>query len=289
VLTEVLKLVAEQGWFDTSRAHEKSIFFSQGASLWMVLSRRGHPDTFVKFSDLVSLEAEARRCEDASVQYPDHAPPFLGYARRAPLEVMATRAMTFRPVTSAMTHAARESPAIRAGLQTYFRLMQARAETAVASAPARTWLDDLSRHFGESEVHQHALTVLRHASEQLRALPSMPQHGDLVMNNLGLDTQGQLVIFDWEDFGAIDLPGLDIFTLEYSFAIEAGQRPNRDRWPAPAPAFNGHACCSLLGIDPEFYGRMRLVYALVFRYLKRNYGPEVQVRLDRLIHVLSPH
>ena len=42
-------------------------------------------------------------------------------------------------------------------------------------------------------------------------------------------------------------------------------------------------CCQALGIDARRYRELRPAYALAFRYIKRNYGPDVQARLDRLI------
>jgi hypothetical protein len=41
------------------------------------------------------------------------------------------------------------------------------------------------------------------------------QHGDFVRNNLGV-ARDALAIFDWEDFGRVDVPGFDIVTLALS-------------------------------------------------------------------------
>jgi hypothetical protein len=42
-----------------------------------------------------------------------------------------------------------------------------------------------------------------------RRLSYVRQHGDLVANNVGVTARG-IVIFDWEDFGRVELPGFDI-------------------------------------------------------------------------------
>ena len=43
---------------------------------------------------------------------------------------------------------------------------------------------------------------------------------------------------------------------------------------------------ALLGLAEDLYEELRLGYALVFRYLKRNYNSEVRARLDLLIKAI---
>jgi hypothetical protein len=275
----VLEVVRDQQWFDTTAAHEKSIYLSQGASLWMVLSRGGRPDTFVKFSALVSLETEARRAEQASRAYDRHAPTFLGYARRGALEVLATRALDFRPVTAGVLRSRRDADAVSIGLEAFFSRM--RANAGQPPAGPRRWLNDLAAYFDGHALRAQAQKILPLLTDAADRWPAMPQHGDLVMNNLGLERDGRLVLFDWEDFGALDLPGLDLFTAEYSFSAETASDAGRPDRPRAVP--DVARCCRALGIDCLRYQQLRPAYALAFRYIKRNYGPEVQARLDRLI------
>lgn len=290
MLSQVLAIVHGQGWFDTQAGHEKSIFLSQGASLWMVLSRAGVPQTFVKFSELVSLAEEAQRCKQASSAYPTLAPKFLGHVRHGELEVLVTSAVEFLPVTTGMTQARRAGQQIHEGLALYFKAMAAAARPPQAAGSRVALQDGLVSYFAGSALHRPAVEAFKRLASQIQALPQMPQHGDLVMNNLGLKPTGRLVIFDWEDFGAIDVPGLDLFTLEVSFAVEAGLRPGvAAAWPPAPRALDTTGCCAALGIAPTLYAQLRPVYALLFRYLKRNYGPEVQSRLDHLISDLAPH
>jgi hypothetical protein len=44
------------------------------------------------------------------------------------------------------------------------------------------------------------------------ALPAAPQHSDLAINNVGR-TPERFVLFDWEDYGRVTLPGFDFATL----------------------------------------------------------------------------
>lgn len=62
---------------------------------------------------------------------------------------------------------------------------------------------------------QHRLRALagrRDWSRLCADLPEWPQHSDLAINNLGFSDKG-FVLFDWEDFGRITLPGFDLCIL----------------------------------------------------------------------------
>jgi aminoglycoside phosphotransferase (APT) family kinase protein len=61
--------------------------------------------------------------------------------------------------------------------------------------------------------------------EWLKALPVIPQHGDLYSGNI-LFHKNRFYIVDWESFGAIDLPFYDLFTLVYSLLRDTGATPD---------------------------------------------------------------
>lgn len=48
--------------------------------------------------------------------------------------------------------------------------------------------------------------------EFLKDMPVIPQHGDLGLCNIGQTNEG-LVVFDWEDFAIINIPGFDLSVL----------------------------------------------------------------------------
>lgn len=282
----VLATLQEQGWFDTTRCHEKTVFVSQGASLSAVLTRSGSPDTFVKFSDLVDLELEAQRCAAASQVYPDHAPQYVGYARSGALNLLVTRAVEFEAVTLATLDSARASRAIRDGLIRLFERTRSLGSTPLKSA-AHDWWWPVRDYYRTQPLRELAEPALDGLAPLLPQLPALAQHGDLVINNLGLRNGRHLVVFDWEDFGSVALPGLDLFTLEYSFGqVAAWARANRKACDS-SRVVDSAALEEALGLDPGTASRLRLPCALVFRYLKRNYGPEIQVRLDQYIRALA--
>ena len=110
---------------------------------------------------------------------------------------------------------------------------QAIARHGPALAKAMRRFIDGARRFvapGDREPHSAALAhmiddlddaeakALRRVMDDrdpaaLDRLPHVSQHGDLVINNLGRAARG-MVIFDWEDFGRVTLPGFDVARLD---------------------------------------------------------------------------
>lgn len=55
--------------------------------------------------------------------------------------------------------------------------------------------------------------LLRNERKTLEMLPLVKQHGDFTRVNLGIGKAKKFVIFDWEDFGKICIPGFDLATI----------------------------------------------------------------------------
>lgn len=285
MLKRVLDLLSAQGWFDTSVPFEKTINFTQGACLWLLLTRNGVCDTYVKFSELISLETEARRCAAAARCYPALVPQFVGHVHADGLDVLACRAVEFRGLDARRL----QRPAIRdpvlAGLNQYFRAMPTmRLPPELTPLANGALVDTLLAYFEPHPLRSLAQRWLAGDGARLaQGLPDMPQHSDLVLNNMGQTQSGAALLIDWEDFGASCLPGLDLFTLELSLAGDAASLlAERTRSSNPLQRFVLHACAAMQ-FDPRDYLRLTPIYALVFRYLKRNYGPGVRERFDQVL------
>lgn len=108
----------------------------------------------------------------------------------------------------------------------------------------------LAHHIGLEETRQ-----------RLEGLPHAAQHGDLVANNIG-HVGARPVVFDWEDFGKVDLPGFDVALLLGSllnhdpakiaalFREEGQGAP----WLAPLLAAVGLDRAQFAGLLPVYYG-----------------------------------
>lgn len=68
----------------------------------------------------------------------------------------------------------------------------------------------------------------------LEGLPYVKQHGDFGRTNLGF-ADGRIVVFDWEEFGSVLLPGYDVLLLVASqLELDAGRIERVVREGAPA-------------------------------------------------------
>ena len=139
--------------------------------------------------------------------------------------------------------------------------------------------DTAARCIAQAEVHGVA------------GLRQTPQHGDFVFNNL-VWSHGKLVIFDWEDYRKVFLPGLDIWILVMSMldqdvcavraVVEPGSRPD-----AQLESFLEQAC-TLQGLTLVQFRGLVPLYLLAFLHLKRNYGIDVQERISNILTQLAP-
>ena len=282
MLSRVLKLLQAEGWFDTATPFETSINLTRGACLWLLLTRDGVSDTYVKFSDCVSLKLEAQRCAAASTCYRSLVPRFVGYAQSEGLEVLVCRAVDYRTLNPKRFRDLNAKDPVFSDLVGYFAAMPGTTEVGgVMPMHNADIVTKLAAYFESNALARrwlHSDTVLRAAS-----LPTMLQHGDLVLNNVG-QTRAGAVIFDWEDFGATCLPGFDLFTLELSLAGNAAENLFAGRaGRADAITRLVHDACEAMRLALDDYKKLTPVYALVFRYLKRNYGPAVRESMDRLL------
>jgi hypothetical protein len=235
----------------------------------------------VKTSDVFSLSEEVRVYHAAFGTYRAYMPRPLGYCVREGWQVFVCEGVAHRPLLGhhvvhrggrifggffAAAHSGRRFNAGDGHLPLLARLEAAYAGSRfdAALAPWRT-------PAGQAE---------------LAALGASPQHGDFVLNNLGLRHEG-LVVFDWEDFGKIALPGLDLCTLLVSAidtdaataadALAGRDAPGRRLAPTVATA------CGALALSVAQFHRLVPLYLLAFLQLKERYATAVHERIAGLL------
>ena len=285
-----MQALADHRWFDPRSAYEKTIHFNIGSTGWMVLSRSGIPDTFVKISEFPgALADEALRYAAASATYGSLTPHLKGYRQLPQGDILVSQAVDADGLSPLAFQGGRHAAQVMSGLDRYFAAM-ARSELP-ASLPTLTnsvLIPTLREYYA---AHPQSVLIQRHLSDVMHchclALPNLPQHGDLVLNNLAL-AQGELIVFDWEDFGRIQLPGLDLYTVLMSLGlggpeVRAHSAKANSVWRRLV-----QGGCPPLNISIDQLGAMKGVYLLAFRYLKRNYGPDIGQRMDRLIAEYAP-
>ena len=163
----------------------------------------------VRVGLLTRLDREYRGLTTAYRAMPSNVPEPIRLAAYGNYQVFVTRGIHHKPLFP--LHGAADVEVFMEGISSYLatssrafrqsgvpvssrRLKEAlRAATDVVQWPS--WEDYFER----------ALAIVQRLSPTL-------QHGDFAINNIGR-RNGQLVFFDWEDFGEIDLPGFDLAIL----------------------------------------------------------------------------
>ncbi len=111
---------------------------------------------------------------------------------------------------------------VQQGLLDYFSsLASAQAPTLPSRLSNQDLVPTLRNFFAGLLIGPQALGYLDAALDaQICGLPDQPQHGDLVINNMGLGASG-LVNFDWEDFGRLNLLAFRYLKRAYGVEVRA--------------------------------------------------------------------
>lgn len=120
----------------------------------------------------------------------------------------------------------------------------------------------------------------RQWGEMLKKMPIIPQHSDLAINNIGKTDQG-LIVFDWEDYGEVTLPGFDLCVL-----LASGYGFNYDRLIKGVKTQNAlfNNVLNVSGIKSNQYMDLLAINVLIFGYIKKrlSYGNEVIRKCQKL-------
>lgn len=135
------------------------------------------------------------------------------------------------------------------------------------------------------------IRFMRAWDNMLKALPIIPQHGDLAINNVALTPSG-LILFDWEDYSFIKLPGFDLcillasgsnFDLSKLLLLIENDIHKLNQESFLFPIIQG------LGISTSQLLDLILVNLVIFYQLKvqLGYGREVIISTENLLKQLS--
>lgn len=102
-------------------------------------------------------------------------------------------------------------------------------------------------------------------------LPRILQHGDFTVNNLGL-RRHRPVIYDWEDYAAVDLPGFDVAMFIGSFFDHNPERLQDVLHGNSTMSAATRRFVDVSGLSYEDFLSMIPIYYGYFYWLKRNKG-----------------
>lgn len=160
----------------------------------------------LKFSSTAALEHEYNAMRKVHDVFDDIAVEPLGFSHVHPWHVITTAGVRYLPMT--MRTARLRAQRLRESFHRYFARGLASFRAPDDGCSHRSTLLDALALCPESE-HTYGMEAIERSSRVLRYLPKVRQHGDLADNNCGF-THRSVVFFDWEDFGASVMPGLDL-------------------------------------------------------------------------------
>lgn len=119
------------------------------------------------------------------------------------------------------------------------------------------------------------------------------QHGDFAINNIAIDSKGNLILFDWENFGIINYPIFDLATLLFSNALDQGMVESFSKNPGILFDIPGASLirlvCQKQGMSTNSFQKYFPFFMMLFIYLKQElgYGEYIVAWLKKFLDQVS--
>lgn len=244
----------------------------------------------VKVSESAAFEDEYRAHVRAWQRYANCVPRPIGRQIYDGWDVLVVQGVQHNPFGFSSNASGRRLDKVLDDLRHFFQVSANAGHGSGASNSHEQFLDVLEGHFHSSPLSSIAI----HWIQQGRLLgicdlPLIDQHGDFVMNNLAYSGQ-QLVVFDWEDFGKFQMPGLDICSFCFSVVPNAHDLQALMTSTTIPDTVLGkflQCVCHASAIDIDLFRRLIPLHLLSFLYAKRVYSDSVQSRISTIIRQLS--
>lgn len=219
--------------------------------------------------------------------FPEHVPEPLGRYHSGGWEIIVVRGVAHRQVATGSLAGNRYG--LEQQILGYLDLSRRRAEVVAPRESHREFLREVQARATTPACAEIAAQWI--AEEHLDLLPHIRQHGDFMVGNFGLTGRG-LVIFDWEDFGRVRLPGFDLCTLLASESMFDADRLRAIMAGAnlQSPEYGAliDKGCRALGLASDLFRRLIPLYLAVFLDLKRDYGKAIGQRVGKAVQDLQP-
>lgn len=244
----------------------------------------------VKVSETAAFEGEYGAHMRAWQRYTNCVPRPIGRQVYKGWDVFVAQGVHHKPFVFSSKADGRAFSKVLDDLSHFFRISASAGSFSAASRSHELFFGVLEHHFHSSPLS----SIATHWIQQGRllgicGLPLIAQHGDFVINNLAYSGQ-QLVVFDWEDFGKYQLPGLDICSFCFSVVPSVQElqalMTSKTILNTALGKFVRRACHAS-AIDMDLFRRLIPLYLLGFLYAKREYGVTVQSRIGAAISQLS--
>jgi hypothetical protein len=251
-----------------------AVYASDGASFHVKVKECGRwPNEYANY-------CEAERL------FPRQVPKLLARELTGNREVIAFQGVPHSRI--AVGGIARGGSRLSGEILRFFQTSGAAARIALPAIAHRVFLREVAGRAPDTTCA--AIVGAWMATPSVDSLPHIRQHGDLVLSNVGL-TRAGLVVFDWEDFGQVAFPGLDLCTLLAS-DTQFNAATLRAIMDGGGALPDGYALlldkgCQAIGLAPQLFRQLLPLYLVLFLDLKRDYGSAIAGTVRNLVHELA--
>jgi hypothetical protein len=244
-------------------------------NLILMVYPRDPPSYLVKIGIRTSLDREYRGLSIAHTAMPRNVPRPLGLTIQESFPVLVT--LGVRHEQFGLRRGQDGLRVFERGMDVFLSasLSNFRASPTDSAANVRDALREASDAFDWPTWRAY----WDHIGPLIAPLPRILQHGDLAVNNIAI-ADGELVFFDWEDFGLVDLVGFDLAVALLSLHnFDTAHLRERLRAPT-AEAGLVRRGCARLNLSIDLFLDLFPAYLSLFVKVKRScgYGPVASAR-----------
>lgn len=246
---------------------------------------------YLRMADAYDLEGEFQVAESVARTVGRFVPQPLAFFREGRLSCMVVEGVHFDIVTGEQLIRARPTSPLAKELLAYFCHASSAMAVPDRKADVGASVEILTERYRGTEQASLWNRVLQQSNlDWLKSLHRQKQHGDFVPNNFGMRSNG-LVIFDWEDFGKVDLPGFDLAVL-FGALVDFQPRKLRALRDAVLSGSTRGAipwlgeACRLSRVDQHHFLHALPFYLSLFMWLKDRYSPAIRLKVNSAIVAL---
>jgi hypothetical protein len=229
----------------------------------------------------INLEREYRAMLNVREVIPEAVPEAVSLRPKGDLSALITRGVPFKCIREC-------SPSLTDFVWRYHAIQL--TSQPFAHSPSMRHRDAIANMLGSDALKELRAPISAWLASNdcdfLDGLPAARQHGDFVTSNLAATGDGY-VIFDWEDFGEVWLPGFDVctFMLEATGALDGNGLAPLFRSGDSAIAMLRGRLLEGFGLQERNFPHLLLASLTGFLYLKAEmqYGAPIIEKTKALI------
>jgi hypothetical protein len=276
MIDKISALLHREGLVSAGSTLRYNFILTKGTCIVAEVSGTGGESYFVKFSEISDLEPEYRRLAQAVRHYHEFVPTQHGFYRQNQFNLIVSARVRHASVVASVISKSMRADFLRC-IEQFFKYSKETGLPLTSRESHEALLNEAFQYLLHDGFDDSYLESIRQVD---MAQPSaIAQHGDFVLNNFGQTRHG-LFVFDWEDYGKVTIPGLDLATFIFSVTeFDAGKiREIMLESATVAPQIKEliRRCCAQISVQPSRFLQRLPAYLMIFLYLKRAYGPEVQ-------------